>query len=198
MIEFNKINQEIPFLLLKEKYDEAYEAGQKGIEAISISSYNKKLNEVESRYVNLKFVLNDEFIFFTNYYSPKAVAFNHHNQITALIYWSRINTQIRIKAKIKKTSTEFNQNYFSNRKKEKNALAISSKQSQQIKSYKQVKENYEYALINNDLKTCPKYWGGFSFTPYEIEFWQGNEFRLNKRDLYKKDEDTWKHLILEP
>ena len=22
--------------------------------------------------------------------------------------------------------------------------------------------------------------------PYEIEFWQGNEFRLNKRDLYKK------------
>jgi len=103
MIKFNNSNQAIPYQLLKKKYNEAVDAGQKGIEAISISSYNMKIREVDSRYVNLKFINNDEFIFFSNYESPKAAAFNSHNQIAALIYWSSINVQIRIKAKIKKT-----------------------------------------------------------------------------------------------
>ena len=198
MIQFNNLNKEIPYQLLKEKYDEALNAGQKGIEAISISSYNKEISEVDSRYVNLKFVSNDEFIFFSNYDSPKASAFNSHNQIAALFYWSSINVQIRMKAKIKKTSNEFNQKYFFDRSEEKNALAISSNQSKPINSYNQVKENYNKSLKNDDLKECPKYWGGYSFTPYEIEFWEGNEFRLNKRNLYIKDNDNWNHFILEP
>jgi len=198
MIKFNNLNQEIPFLIFRDKYDEALNAGQKGIEAISISSYNKEVDEVNSRFVNLKFINNDEFIFFSNYESPKAAAFNSHNQIAALIYWSSINVQIRMKAKIKKTSKEFNQKYFFDREKEKNALAISSKQSKKIESFDQVKENYNKSLNKDDLKTCPKYWGGFSFVPYEIEFWEGNEFRLNKRNLYKKDNTNWNHYILEP
>ena len=198
MIQFNNLNQKIPFLLFKEKYDEAIDAGQRGIEAIAISSYNKEISEVDSRYVNLKFISNDEFIFFSNYNSPKASAFSSNNQIAALFYWSSINVQIRMKAHIKKISKEFNQKYFFDRAKEKNALAISSNQSKPISSFKKVKENYEYVLINNDLKTCPKYWGGFSFVPYEMEFWEGNEFRLNKRNLYKKDNANWNHYILEP
>ena len=198
MIQFNNLNTEIPYQFFQEKYDEALNAGQCGIEAISISSYNKEIGEVDSRFVNLKFVNNDEFIFFSNYESPKAAAFNSHNQIAALIYWSSINVQIRMKAKIKKTSDEFNQNYFFDRLKEKNALAISSKQSKKIESFEQVKENYNKSLNSDDLKSCPKYWGGFSFVPYEIEFWEGNEFRLNKRNLYKKDNTIWNHYILEP
>jgi len=198
MIQFNNLNQEIPYLLFKAKYDDALDAGQKGIEAISISSFNKMDNEVNSRYVNLKFINNGEFIFFSNYESPKAIAFNSHNQIAALIHWPSINVQIRMKAKIKKTSDEFNQEYFFNRSKEKNALAISSNQSKKIGSFEQVKKNYNKSLKNDDLKKCPKYWGGFSFVPYEIEFWEGNEFRLNKRNLYKKDNTNWNHYILEP
>jgi pyridoxamine 5'-phosphate oxidase len=198
MIQFNNLSQEIPYQLFKEKYDEALNAGQKGIEAISISSYNKEISEVGSRYVNLKFITNDEFIFFSNYDSPKASSFNSHNQIAALLYWPSINVQIRMKAKIKKTSDEFNQKYFYDRTEEKNALAISSNQSKPIDSFSQVKENYNKSLKSYDLKKCPKYWGGYSFKPYEIEFWEGNEFRLNKRNLYTKDDTSWKHFILEP
>ena len=128
MIQFNNLNQEIPYLFFKEKYDEAVDAGQKGIEAISISSYNKEICEVDSRYVNLKFISNDEFIFFSNYNSPKASSFNSHSQIAALVYWPSINIQIRMKARIKKTSNEYNQKYFFDRSEEKNALAISSNQ----------------------------------------------------------------------
>ena len=198
MIEFNNLNQEIPYLLFKDKYDEALNAGQKGIEAISISSFNKETNEVDSRYVNLKFISNDEFIFFSNYNSPKASSFNSHSQIAALVYWSSINVQIRMKAKIKKTTNEYNQKYFFNRSEEKNALAISSNQSKPIDSYNQVKENYNKALKNDDLKKCPEFWGGYSFTPYYFEFWEGHESRLNKREVYEKSNDSWNYLILQP
>ena len=198
MIQFNNLNQAIPYLLLKEKYDEALTAGQRGIEAISISSYNKEIGEVNSRYVNLKFISNDEFIFFSNYDSPKALSFNSHNQIAALLYWPSINVQIRMKAKIKKTSDEFNQKYFFDRSEEKNALAISSSQSKPIDSYNQVKENYNKSLKNDDLKKCPEFWGGYSFIPYYFEFWEGHESRLNKREVYEKNDDSWKHLILQP
>ena len=198
MIQFNNLNQEIPYLLLKEKYDEAVDAGQKGIEAISISSYNKEISEVDSRYVNLKFISNDEFIFFSNYNSPKASSFNSHDQIAVLVYWPSINVQIRMRAKIKRTTDEYNQNYFFNRSEEKNALAISSSQSKPINSYSQVKENYNKSLKNDDLKKCPEFWGGYSFTPYYFEFWEGHESRLNKREAYEKSDDSWKHLILQP
>ena len=198
MIQFNNLNQEIPYLLFKEKYDEAVDAGQKAIEAISISSYNREINEVDSRYVNLKFISNDEFIFFSNYDSPKAFSFNSHNQIAALLYWPSINVQIRMKAKIKKTSAEYNQKYFFDRLEEKNALAISSDQSKPIDSYNQVKENYNKSLKNDDLKKCPEFWGGYSFTPYYFEFWEGHESRLNKREVYEKSNESWKHIILQP
>ena len=198
MIQFNNLNQETPYLLFKEKYDEAVDAGQKGIEAISISSYNKEIAEVDSRYVNLKFITNDEFIFFSNYDSPKASAFNSHDQIAALVYWPSINAQIRMRAKIKKTSYDYNQKYFFDRSEEKNALAISSNQSKPIDSYNQVKENYNKSLKNDDLKKCPEFWGGYAFTPYYFEFWEGHESRLNKREAYEKSDDNWKHLILQP
>jgi pyridoxamine 5'-phosphate oxidase len=198
MIQFNNLNQEIPYQLLKEKYDAAVGADQKGIEAISISSYNKEISKVDSRYVNLKFILNDEFIFFSNYDSPKASAFISHDQIAALVYWPSINVQIRMRAKIKKTSNEYNQNYFFDRSEEKNALAISSSQSKPIDSYNQVIENYNKSLKNNDLKKCPEFWGGYSFTPYYFEFWEGHESRLNKREAYEKSNDSWKYLILQP
>jgi pyridoxamine 5'-phosphate oxidase len=198
MIQFNNLNKDIPYLLFKEKYNEALNQGQKGIEAISISSYNKEINEVDSRYVNLKFIIKDEFIFFSNYNSPKASSFNSHNQIGALIYWPSVNTQIRMRAKIKKTSLDFNQNYFFDRSRKKNALAISSNQSNPIESYNQVQENYNACLKNDDLKKCPKHWGGFSFTPYYIEFWEGHESRINKREVYNKIDGDWKQLFLQP
>tara|TARA_B100000963_G_scaffold17140_1_gene13091 strand:- start:8141 stop:8737 length:597 start_codon:yes stop_codon:yes gene_type:complete len=198
MIQFNNLNQEIPYLLFKAKYDEAFGAGQKGIEAISISSFNKEMNEVDSRYVNLKFITNDEFIFFSNYNSPKAASFKSHNQIAALFYWHSINVQIRIKAIIKRTSNEYNQKYFFDRSEEKNALAISSNQSNLIGSYDQVIENFNKSLKNDDLKKCPDHWGGFSFVPYYFEFWEGHESRLNKREVFNKIDGNWKQLFLQP
>ena len=198
MIQFNNLKKEIPYIIFIVKYNEAINAGQKNIEALSISSYDSKKNEVDSRYVNLKFIIAEEFIFFSNYNSSKALSFNSHNQIAAVFYWSSINAQIRMKAKIKKTSNAFNEEYFYERSEEKNALAISSDQSKPIDSYNQVIENYNRSLESNDLKKCPEYWGGYSFTPYYFEFWEGHESRVNKREGFNNIDGIWKHSFLQP
>lgn len=198
MIKFIDISDEAPYVEFQKLYDQAKSKNQSMINAVSISSLNIINNEVSSRFVNLKFIQDKSFIFFTNYRSPKANDFKNHNQISALFLWDKINTQVRIKANIHKSSREFNLDYFRTRSLKKNALAISSMQSQKINSFESIKKNYQHALNNENLSLCPEYWGGFYFIPYEFEFWHGNEHRLNKRNFYRKVEATWDYAILEP
>lgn len=191
MIKFKNLSQDIPYLIFKNKYEESLENGQENIESASISSYSLATNEVSARYVNLKIIDNNKFIFFSNYNSPKAQDFLSHEQISCLIFWNSINLQLRMKAKIKKTSKKFNQEYFAQRDKKKNALSICSAQSQVIGSYEELKKNYEISLTKNNLTKCPDYWGGFSFTPYYFEFWEGHDSRLNRREVFELKKETW-------
>ena len=199
MINFLNPSREKPYILFQSLYQKAIENGQKGVEAISVSSYNQPLKEVEARYVNLKYIDNNEWIFFSNYLSPKANQFDSHNQVSVLIYWPNINTQIRMKAKIFKASSEFSDEHFRGRTKEKNALAISSNQSQVIDSFDEVTKNFHQTLKAMTPDTVrPDFWGGFSFIPYYFEFWQGHENRLNKRHVFEQQEDEWIERLLQP
>ena len=198
MISFFDISRDEPYKVFKSLYDEALKKQQDSIEAIAISSYDKQRNEISSRYVNLKFIINDEWIFFSNYDSPKSKDFNEHNQMSALFFWSSIKVQIRLKGVIKKTTKKFNKEYFAKRDVEKNALAISSNQSKPINSYNIVIEKYQNSLNNDDLKLCPNYWGGFSFKPYYFEFLEVHSKRLNKRESYLLQNNKWHKEFLEP
>ena len=67
MIQFNNLSKEPPYLVFKKKYEDSLNANQKNIEAISIASYSTSKKEVNARYVNLKIVEENKFIFFSNY-----------------------------------------------------------------------------------------------------------------------------------
>jgi pyridoxamine 5'-phosphate oxidase len=199
MIQINSISSDYPYQIFDRYYTAAQAAGQKAIETIAISSFNHDEKEVESRFVNLKYINGNEWIFFSNYLSPKATQFQSHDQISALIYWGAINTQVRLKARIQQTSQEFSDSHFQSRSKEKNALAISSSQSQPIDSFSSVKENFQTTLASMNSETKrPEYWGGYSFIPYYFEFWEGHENRLNKRDVFLMEEGSWKQTLLQP
>ena len=111
------LSEERPYKEFKELYNKAIDKKQSAIEAVSISSYNNELNEVESRFVNLKIIDHNRFIFFTNYDSPKSLAFESHDQISGIFFWTSTNTQIRLKAKIKRSERDFNCQYFKQRSK---------------------------------------------------------------------------------
>ena len=198
MIKIESLNKEEPYLKYQDLYDLALSKNQNQIERILIASFNTDLKEVNARYVNLKYVIKDEWIFFSNYESVKAKDFLTHNQITAVSYWSSIDVQIRMKATINKSSKEFSDKHYLLRSKEKNALAISSLQSQSVNSYEDVKNMYKHTLSSRDLNNRPTYWGGYSFIPYYFEFWKGHESRINKREIYKNEGNEWIKSFLSP
>ena len=91
MIKFLNDSLTEPFMRIKDSYRKAASKNQQSINAISICSFDANKGEVNSRFVNLKFIDNQDFIFFSNYESPKSFEFESHNQISAVIYWSKIN-----------------------------------------------------------------------------------------------------------
>ena len=199
MIVVKDLNDSEPYKVFKKYFESAVNINQNNIEVICISSWDNNTNEVESRFVNLKYIIDEDWIFFSNYSSKKAQNFTDHPQISALIYWNKLNIQIRMKAEIFKTSESFSNSHFCKRTDEKNALAISSKQSQKIESYSNVIENYEKVLSRKSTNIQrPAYWGGYSFKPYYFEFWEGNDNRLNKRKVYSKNENQWHKYFLQP
>lgn len=199
MIDFINLSNTTPYIKFNNFYNNALELGQCNIEAICISSYNKDRDEVESRYVNLKYIKDNKWIFFSNFSSKKANDFKTHNQITALFFWPTTNIQIRLKGKISKIDNNFSDHHYQKRSIEKNALAHSSNQSAPIKSYQDVVKNYSNALENSEkIKKRPAYWGGYYFIPYYFEFWEGHESRINKREIYEIKNNEWVNYYLQP
>lgn len=75
MIELINIEKSEPYVKFLNFYNKALKSRQENIEVINISSYNKNLNEVHSRFVNLKYIHSDKWIFFSNYNSLKGQDF---------------------------------------------------------------------------------------------------------------------------
>jgi pyridoxamine 5'-phosphate oxidase len=89
--------------------------------------------------------------------------------------------------------------HFKSRSKEKNALAISSNQSQNIDSFDEVEMNFHQTLKSMTTDTVrPDFWGGFSLIPYYFEFWQGHKNRLNKRHTFEQKGGEWEERFLQP
>ena len=65
MIVFENNNDLEPYKKLRDLYDLALSKNQMNIEAILIASFSHEDNEVDSRFVNLKYVNNEKFIFFS-------------------------------------------------------------------------------------------------------------------------------------
>ncbi len=201
MIKILKLNDSEPYKVFNEHYLKALKAGEQHIEAISVASLDNVKLVVDSRYVNLKYINDDEWIFFSNYQSKKAAQFETHDQVAVSILWKSIYVQVRMMATIKKTSKNFSDKHFLNRSDKKNALAISSNQSNVTNSYDDVLEKYNKVLENKEiLKSRPDYWGGYSFQPYSFEFWEGNSYRLNKREkfVFSENNGVWLKQFLQP
>ena len=199
MIDISKISNEKPYVKFKSLYENALSAGQPIVEAICISSFDEENREPDSRFVNLKYIINDEWIFFSNYLGPKAKQFDTCKSISAVFFWHQTNTQVRLKAKINKSKKEFSDLHFKKRETSKNILAITSSQSEKTNSYEDFKKKYEEASKKiKDAHKRPSYWGGYSFKPYYFEFWQGHDVRLNKREVYTLQENGWEKHFLQP
>ena len=118
----------------------------------------------------MKYILKDEWTFFSNYNSTKAKEIQQHDNVSLSIYWNTLDSQLRLKGKISKSSEIISDEHFIKRDSKKNALSVSSEQSSKVDSYETVLKNYNEALENYNFEERPKHWGGYSFIPYYLNF----------------------------
>lgn len=200
MIKIKDISDEKPYTFFVKLYDLASKQKQTNIDAAVISTYCDKYNAPDSRIVNIKYLIDKNLIFFSNYSSVKAGQFSSNNTIAMLFFWDKINVQIRLRGSLKKCSNDFSDYHWASRSQRKNILSISSNQSKKIDSYEKVVEEYETLLKSNTKYfERPSYWGGYSFCPQYFEFWEGHADRINKRTCYESSKSgQWNKFFLQP
>ena len=98
MIELRNLSKDQPYRAFVELYEGALMNNQPSVEAVVISSFNNKTNEVDARFVNLKYIIDDRWIFFSNYSSPKSKSFENRQKHAQIKSFSSV-TQNQIKIK---------------------------------------------------------------------------------------------------
>jgi pyridoxamine 5'-phosphate oxidase len=197
-LEDNYGNQ--PFALFNKWFQYAFENDVQESNAMSIST-NGADGFPSTRVVYMKELLEEGFVFYTNYTSKKAEDIEFSNKISALFFWTEIERQVRIKGIVEKVPEELSDLYFASRPRTSQLGAWASNQSSRIKN----REELEGQLRKFDEKfegkeiPRPEFWGGYIIKPLSFEFWQGRPSRLHDRICFeKKDNGSWEIYRLNP
>lgn len=157
--------------------------------AMTLSTYDFKLNRPDARTVLFKGMEDGKLVFYTNYKSVKGLEIEKNNEVCLLFYWHESKRQVRIHGRAQKMSEEKSAQYFQSRDRESQLASWTSQQSQPIES----KESLEKKLQETTLKfkdadiPLPASWGGYLIDPYEFEFFVYGDYRLNDRFLFQQN-----------
>ncbi|MEC7517075.1 MAG: pyridoxamine 5'-phosphate oxidase [Pseudomonadota bacterium] len=154
---------------------------------------------IRQRFVLLKGVSEDGFVFFTNYNSEKATALAQNDRSSMLFPWNELDRQVSVSGKVEKIAESESDAYFAARPRASQIAAWTSQQSQPIASRGALEAQYQATLERFDGGDVPRpgHWGGFKLVPERIEFWQGGEDRLHDRFVYHYA-NGWSRLRLQP
>ena len=176
-------------------YDPEEKLEQNDPNAICVSSVNTE-GMPNGRYVLLKDVSENGFLFYTNLKSQKGKEL-FGSKKGALTWWSRAqNKSVRVQGSVKQVSDEVANNYWSTRKEDAKISAILSKQSEQVTSRDQLEEEFTKLKVEYAGKEIPRpdHWSGVIISPQKIEFWEATDeytSRLHNRFVFELQNDQW-------
>jgi pyridoxamine 5'-phosphate oxidase len=176
-------------------YDPEEKLEQNDPNAICVSSVDTE-GMPNGRYVLLKDVSENGFLFYTNLKSQKGKEL-FGSKKGALTWWSRAqNKSVRVQGSIKQVSDEVANNYWSTRKEDAKISAILSKQSEEVTSRDQLEEEFTKLKVEYAGKEIPRpdHWSGVIISPQKIEFWEATDeytSRLHNRFVFELQNDQW-------
>lgn len=185
--------QNDPMTFFKNWFDQANET-QTIEEANAMTLSTLGLDDFpKSRIVLLKALIDEGFVFYTNYQSEKGTSIAHHSKVGLAFFWPPLERQVIIKGEAVKLTNEASDVYFQSRPKGSQIGAIVSDQSKVISDRSIMEAKLEALEIEYAEKDVPRpeHWGGYVVKPQCIEFWQGRPNRLHDRIRCQLQGNFW-------
>ena len=178
-----------PFSVFDSWFDLAKKSGESEPHTMVVAtSANGKPS---SRCVYLTEILQEEFVFYTNYGSRKSQEINANPYVSLLFNWPACHRQVRIEGVAKPLSDERSDEYFNQRAQSSRIASIISRQSQPLSSRENLEKLFnDYQDNGEDLKR-PKYWGGYSVQPNKFNYLILRKHRLHDSYNYILTKSGW-------
>ncbi|MGD8605670.1 MAG: pyridoxamine 5'-phosphate oxidase [Myxococcales bacterium] len=154
----------------------------------------------DARFVLLKSVDDDGFVFYTNFESAKGRELDANPHAALVFHWHTIGIQVRVRGPVSKVSNAEADAYFATRDRGSQLGAWASRQSSVLASREALEEAVAEVArrFENVSVPRPPFWGGYRLHPTAIEFWEDRSDRLHDRWLYERDGGSWHAVRLYP
>jgi pyridoxamine 5'-phosphate oxidase len=158
--------------------------------AFCLSTVDER-GDPDARYVDLKKVGDEGFLFGTRLDSPKARAIARNPRVAMTFWWDRLGRQVRIIGTAIRASSEEADALFQERSHGARVVSVVSTQSEPLADSAGLRERFENAL-STAVPSRPEHWGAFWIQPVKIEFLRFEESRLHERRVYVRDDgERW-------
>jgi len=187
-----------PMDLLARWLREAAEKGVSEPNAIAISTIGLT-GFPRTRIVYLRELLQEGFVFYTNYNSEKGKAIDANSNLHGLLFWPGLERQISITGIAEKIPSDMSDAYFEARPRGSKLGAWASNQSEKLTSRQELENRVkDFAEKFPNEVPRPPHWGGYLVRPIRFEFWQGRPSRLHDRIVFDKNNSEWTIYRLNP
>lgn len=181
-----------PVTMFERWYAEAAAAGVHEPNAMVVATATPD-GVPSSRFVLLKGLSDDGFVFYTNLGSRKGHELAANPRCALLFPWHVLERQVRVDGVAEPLPRAEVEAYFASRPRGSQLGAWASHQSAVVSGRDELEAAYDDAAARFDGADVPvpDEWGGFRVRPEMVEFWQGRTGRMHDRLVYRRVDGGW-------
>lgn len=192
--------QSDPIALFREWHREASSSGTPARPDAMCLSTVAGNGTPHARFVDLKEVRDDGFVFCTNHGSPKAAHIDANPRVALTFWWDQVKRQVRVTGLATRITEAEAEAIFGRRSREAQLASWAFEQSAELPG-----DVLPEDLLNGAAERFaagevprPPHWGGYVVTPDRIEFLDFEESRAHDRVLYERRGGQWTASELQP
>ena len=181
-----------PIVMYARRYAAAAAAGLYEPNAMAVGTASPD-GAPSVRFVLLKGLSSDGFVFYTNLESRKGRELLANPRCALLFPWHPLERQVRVEGYAAELTRAEVEAYFASRPRGSQLGAWASHQSTVVDGRDELDAAYDEAAARFDGVDVPvpEAWGGFRVRPERVEFWQGRTGRMHDRLVYRRTDDGW-------